>query len=540
MPPRSLRDQLPTAVDQIARRGAAVAATKANAGAVGIDPNATNLGTFTSPLIDDNATVKAALESIGTNLAASGGSANVGFLQSGTGAVARTIQAKDRDIVSVLDFASPALAAKIVGNTATSTDAAATTAAIQAALNRAGSTVTLGSAVPVYLPDGTYWVNFIGVQGAMLIGQSRLGTVLKCASGGSQAMLDSRINRDGSTANTNGHCIIENMSLDMQGANRAGAALYGGSCIARNVEIYSSATHGLIVQYVLKTTLENVTVRNNTGNGIVIDVDEPLHTGDVNTSIKMINVWCLSNGGWGMTGQNMNYCAFDNVTTQDNGLGGTFFDGSVGGTASMNCIIFNNCASEQDSGPAYHFKNLRNVIMLVPFLLADLASDTIILDNTLGEIHGLTDTATHTGGTFTVKFLNPPTIGGVLFSGGSFTIAASDRKYCSFRNSDVNGSNLSSLNNLRLNNATDVQVMDLATATFTNDFSGMAVTAADGTRGLFVSRAGGVVLGSARGAFPDTSGFNNGDIYMHAGTTSLNFQVKGTDGVVRTGTVTLL
>ncbi len=37
-------------------------------------------------------------------LAASGGSALVGFLQSGTGAVAYTLQAKDRQIVSVMDF----------------------------------------------------------------------------------------------------------------------------------------------------------------------------------------------------------------------------------------------------------------------------------------------------------------------------------------------------------------------------------------------------------------------------------------------------
>lgn len=84
MPPRSLRDQLPTAVDQIARRGAAVAATKANANAVGIGPNATNLGTFTSPLIDDNQTVKAALESIGTNLAADTGAENIGTATGGT------------------------------------------------------------------------------------------------------------------------------------------------------------------------------------------------------------------------------------------------------------------------------------------------------------------------------------------------------------------------------------------------------------------------------------------------------------------------
>src|SRR5690606_22502945 len=39
-----------------------------------------------------------------TTLAASGGSALLGFLQSGTGAVARTAQGKLRDVVSLADF----------------------------------------------------------------------------------------------------------------------------------------------------------------------------------------------------------------------------------------------------------------------------------------------------------------------------------------------------------------------------------------------------------------------------------------------------
>src|SRR4030066_1117144 len=39
-----------------------------------------------------------------SQLAASSGSSLVGFLQSGAGAVARTVQAKERDIVSVTDF----------------------------------------------------------------------------------------------------------------------------------------------------------------------------------------------------------------------------------------------------------------------------------------------------------------------------------------------------------------------------------------------------------------------------------------------------
>lgn len=72
-------------------------------------------------------------------LAASGGSSLVGFIQSGTGATARTVQAKLRDVVSVKDFGA-------VGN-----GVADDTTAIQAALN--------SGAKQVYMPSGTYKVS---------------------------------------------------------------------------------------------------------------------------------------------------------------------------------------------------------------------------------------------------------------------------------------------------------------------------------------------------------------------------------------------
>lgn len=70
-----------------------------------------------------------------TTLAASGGSALSGFLQSGTGATARTVQAKLRESVSVLDFG------------ADPTGVADSTAAIQAAVDAARH---------VYFPVGIY------------------------------------------------------------------------------------------------------------------------------------------------------------------------------------------------------------------------------------------------------------------------------------------------------------------------------------------------------------------------------------------------
>lgn len=76
-----------------------------------------------------------------TTLAASGGSALVGFIASGAGATARTVQSKLRDIVSVTDFGA-------VGD-----GVADDTAAIQAALNAVGLYSNGGTVV---LPNGTY------------------------------------------------------------------------------------------------------------------------------------------------------------------------------------------------------------------------------------------------------------------------------------------------------------------------------------------------------------------------------------------------
>lgn len=93
-----------------------------------------------------------------SELAAPGGSALVGFHQSGTGAVARTAQSKLREVSSVLDFG------------ADPSGTADSTTAFQKALD-AGS---------VFIPDGTYIVSSVNVtaHGRSIYGQSK-GAILK-------------------------------------------------------------------------------------------------------------------------------------------------------------------------------------------------------------------------------------------------------------------------------------------------------------------------------------------------------------------------
>lgn len=90
------------------------------------------------------------------DLAASGGSSLVGFLQAGTGAVTRTVQSKLRETLSVFDFMSSAQIAAVEAYTF-STDV---TAACQAALDAARA-----SNKDCYFPAGGYLVTGLTIPG---------------------------------------------------------------------------------------------------------------------------------------------------------------------------------------------------------------------------------------------------------------------------------------------------------------------------------------------------------------------------------------
>ena len=77
----------------------------------GTIPAAQIINTPTGTIAATN--VQTAINEIVTDLSASSGSSLVGFLQSGTGAVARTVQAKERDVVSVKDFSGASVTAQL-------------------------------------------------------------------------------------------------------------------------------------------------------------------------------------------------------------------------------------------------------------------------------------------------------------------------------------------------------------------------------------------------------------------------------------------
>jgi hypothetical protein len=116
-------------------------------------------------------------------LAASSGSSLIGYINSGTGATARTVQDRLRDYISVKDFGA-------VGNNVAN-DQAAIQAAIDAAAARpaSGGSSGLGgiSGATVYFPSGVYRINS-GItipDGVKLVGSGERATVIKYYGSGS-------------------------------------------------------------------------------------------------------------------------------------------------------------------------------------------------------------------------------------------------------------------------------------------------------------------------------------------------------------------
>jgi hypothetical protein len=107
--------------------------------------------------------VQAAINEIVTDLSASSGSSLVGFIQSGTGAQARTVQAKDREILSIVDFG------------ADPTGSADSTTAISNAFTAASAGAT------IWFPSGTYKVGSVNFTGKA-INLFGYGATITCTS----------------------------------------------------------------------------------------------------------------------------------------------------------------------------------------------------------------------------------------------------------------------------------------------------------------------------------------------------------------------
>lgn len=444
-------------------------------------------------------------------------SGSVTFQSDGDGSVLRSLNAKAGEVTSADDFTST-----------------------QKAIGKSGSVVTEGVSARVGLPRGVRLEDSLGAQGTALVGESRLGSVIKAASAGSdRALVDARFNRDGITANTQGHLHLENLTLDNDSNARTAAVAYGGSNIVRNVDIkgLTAGSTGLGIQYTLMSQVDQVTVTG--GNiGFEVNVDQ-IHAGDVSTSLVMSQAWAIDSG-IGFKADHLQYSTFISTCAQTCTGWGYIFDGSTGDSVtSMNGVTLISPGSENNAGGAFYLKAWRGGTLLNPFILPIASATSVVLENFIGQVVGVRDGITHTGGTYGIKVNAPLGIGFIEVNGGDFTMPPEDMKYCSFSASMVNGVLRDSVTNLTWNAPADSQLVNAKVVSVPSDFSALKFFSASG-QPLGGFRASGGTFISNGGPLVDPSGalaVNEGIISWTDA--SLLITVKTPNGSVRTATLTL-
>lgn len=215
--------------------------------------------------------------------AASSGSSLVGFLQSGTGATARTVQAKLRDVVSVQDFGA-------TGNGVTDD-----TAAIQAALNYLSTLPAMtGAQGKLFFPRGAYvFSSTLNIPAnTHLIGEGvNFATALVPTASftGSQA-----VKVDGTTA-TGGYAFritIENITLNCTNFPSGRVPVLLQDCYTiglRNVYLYNGKGTALVqiksnATSVLDITLDSCHIFGANTTDAVVGVD--IQTG---SQVRLLN-----------------------------------------------------------------------------------------------------------------------------------------------------------------------------------------------------------------------------------------------------------
>ena len=198
----------------------------------------------------------------------------IGFLQSGTGAVLRTAQAKARDVVSVKDFGA-------TGDGVTN-DAAA----IQAAVNAATANQT------IYFPPGTYAVGAAGIAvtnktGVTLLGDGAIILIT--------AISTLTTNLGVATIRLSGCTRSGVRGLEINGNSIASSAIGLSACtecFVDKVTVYASGVNGQI-------TSSNGGVRNEFTDNLVYSARLPasrgLWLGNVNASDMETDIFVSGN-----------------------------------------------------------------------------------------------------------------------------------------------------------------------------------------------------------------------------------------------------
>ena len=302
-------------------------------------------------------------------LASSTGSSMIGFIQAGTGAIARTAQAKMRDVVSVKDFGA-------VGDGVTND-----TTAIQTAL-------TAGTGKSVYFPAGSYPINtalsvpagtYVSGQG-VTVTQSAAGanaftiagdnvTIdgLKIVGINSLTTTASAVRADGRNNPTIINCTVNSFAWGVQLRGCTNARIEGNRFINGS---YDASTSSDIFLYGDVTTPGRRTIiignhcLSNNDNGIAVDLlpgdRETIITGNVVAPCDSTGVQDIADVSnrrrngiiVGYLGASGSRCVVSANIVRNASYGGIYMQGAASGISGDNAIV-GNIVSRCSWGTAY-------------------------------------------------------------------------------------------------------------------------------------------------------------------------------------------
>lgn len=401
---------------------------------------------------DDAAAIAARLKIDGSNVGISAGALrtnigadlaeNLNYTPAGTGGVTRTVQDRLRDTVSVLDFIPVSKHAEIKAGSNTDDLTAYFQAAVAASVSAASVNATLALG-QVYVPNGRYHISKVGIQGVVVRGESREGTVLRAYSAGGSGdfMLDGMLERDGITTTTEGTGWAERLSLegtmdDGSPSGRSGLRTYGGgndphALDIRNVDV------GLACGLPIWQRVSNVLAANCNVGFLTFHNS----VGDNGTSTVFSACWALNCTTYGFHVYQLYYSQFVGCVSQNAGSINFYVEGNANGNPACYSLMFIGCATE-GGGTPFYFKKVRQLTVDNPrIILPDDDVDFIVFDDCTGSIRDFTSVASPGGGKYHLNILNHT--GGTgsisLIGDGLITLPAAEATSVSEIGPTVNG-----------------------------------------------------------------------------------------------------
>lgn len=259
------------------------------------------------------------------------------------------------------------------------------TACFQRAVVAANGDAMPGAAIggTVFVPNGTYDIDRVGIRDTVFEGESTNGTILRAAGPGQpgEFMLDAMLDRDGITRNTYGGGWATNLTIDASRSGKSCLRTYGGGARATRLRLIGGAV-GLSAGLPIWAVFENIHAIN-CGIGFETFAEKP---GDSGTSTSFRNCWAESATRFGFHLSQLSYSSLINCAAQQSGITNFFVEGDRNGSAAVFSLQLIGCGSEGRGRP-FHFRRCRDLSVIGPrVILPDNKSDYLLMDDSAGSI----------------------------------------------------------------------------------------------------------------------------------------------------------